>query len=252
MQKRRVLFIDSAIPEEVEQALREGFQGVTTNPTLVSKAPKGDSSKPFIDRYIDHIKILSDICRKYICNDGKFPSLSVEVFSLEPSEMIEQAKIIRDKLKYPELAIKIPVSYKDKNYLEVIRILSRQGFKVNATCAFSESQLQLSAQAGARFVSLFYNRLIDYFNELENSDGKGMEKSLEILSNTRKFLDNNPNYECEIILGSIRKSFDVTNGWKYGADIVTAGYKIIQGLMKHKGTDTSVEGFEKDLKEWMK
>lgn len=249
---RRVLFIDSAIPEEVEQALKEGFQGVTTNPSLVAKAPKGDTNKPFIDRYTDHMKILADICRKYPTNTGDLPSLSVEVFSLEPNEMIEQAKIIRDKLNYPELAIKIPVSYKDKNYLEVIRTLAKQGFKVNATCAFSEGQLLMAAQAGARFISLFYNRLNDYFNELPNSIGNGQDKSLCILRNARQYLNENPRLNCEIILGSIRKSFDITNGWNHGADIVTAGYKVLPGLMFHKGTDASVEGFEKDLNEWMK
>jgi transaldolase len=252
MQKRRVLFIDSAIPQEVEMALKEGFQGVTTNPSLVAKAPKGDSSKPFMDRYIDHMKILVEICKKYPTNDGTYPSLSVEVFSLEPKEMIEQAKIINEKLNYSELAIKVPVSYKDKNYLEVIRTLSKQGFKVNATCAFSEGQLLMAAQAGARFISLFYNRLIDYFNELPNSTGIGMEKALFIVKNTRKYLDENPHLNCEIILGSIRKHYDVTDGWNNGSDIVTAGYKIMPGMMKHPGTDASLEGFEKDLNEWMK
>ncbi|MBR9705282.1 hypothetical protein GOV12_07755 [Candidatus Pacearchaeota archaeon] len=254
MIKRRVLFIDSALPEEVEDALKKGFQGVTTNPSLVAKAPKGDSQIPFMDRYIDHMKILVDICRKYPTNDNglsSLPSLSVEVFSLEPDEMIKQAREIKEKLSYPNLAIKIPISYKETDYLNVIRVLSQEGFQVNATCGFSEGQLMLAAQAGARFVSLFYNRLIDYFNKNVNSQGIGQERALEIINNTREYLDGN-DFNCEIIFASIRNSFDITNGWINGADIITAGSKTIPNLIFHPKTDSSVEGFEKDLNEWMK
>jgi transaldolase len=251
--KRRVLFIDSALPEEIEKALSEGFQGITTNPSLVAKAPKGDKERSFMDKYLDHIKKITKVCNLYYFNNKlPPPSLSVEVFSLEPDEMITQAKEIVDKLEYPNLAIKIPVSYKNKNYLGAIKQLSYNRIKVNATCGFSESQLELAAQAGARFVSLFYNRAMDYFNSLPNSKGDGQERTLEILRNTRDYLDNNSNLECEIILGSIRKPYDITNGWKNGADIVTTGYKVFPDIMNHPGTEDSVERFDKDLKEWLK
>jgi len=277
--KRRVLFIDSALPDEIRTALSEGFQGVTTNPSLVAKAPKGDSSKPFMDRYLDHMRSIIEICNKYPLRNGSPPSLSVEVFSLEPEEMIKQANQIKEGLQqYEGLAIKIPVSYKGRNYLEVIKRLARNRFCVNATCGFSASQLELAAQAGARYVSLFYNRLIDHLaalmkkTEEDERKAKGIEEQLtpeqleeyEIkrrkrarnlalreLRETREYLDGN-SLDCEIILGSIRKPYDVTNGWKNGADIVTACYKVIPGMMNHSATDESVAGFDKDLKEWLK
>jgi transaldolase len=248
---RRVLFIDSALPDEIQKALSEGFQGITTNPSLVAKAPKGDKEKPFMDKYLNHMEKITEICKNYYC-DGKNPSLSVEVFSLEPKEMITQAKEIVEKLDYSNLAIKIPVSYKNNDYLKVIKQLSDKGIKVNATCAFSESQLELAAQAGARFVSFFYNRSVEYFNSLPNSNGDGQEKALEIIRNVRNYIDNNPKLECEIIFGSIRKPYDITNAWKNGADIVTTGYKFLQGMIIHSGTDDAVERFDRDLKEWLR
>ncbi len=247
--KRRVLFVDTALPEEVEKALSNGFQGVTTNPSLVAKAPKGDTSKGFMERYLDHMRGIIEICRKYPTKTG-LPSLSVEVFSLEPEEMMKQGVEINQALNYPNLAIKIPISYKGKSYLSVIRELSQRGIKINATVGFSLGQLELAAQAGARFISLFYNRLIDHFDSDENSDGDGKEKALEILSKAREYLDNN-SLDCEIILGSIRKSYDVTLGWEYGANIVTGSYdKTVPGMLFHEKTDSSVEGFDKDLKQW--
>jgi transaldolase len=250
--KRRVLFIDSALPEEIEKALSEGFQGITTNPSLVAKAPKEDNEKLVMNKYLDHMKKITRVCNLYSYNNKLLPpSLSVEVFSLEPDEMIIQAKKIVEKLEYPNLAIKIPVSYQNKNYLKVIRRLSDQGIKVNATCAFSESQLELAAQAGARFVSFFYNRAVEYFNSLPNSSGDGQEKALEIVRKVRNYIDNNSRLECEIIFGSIRKPYDITKGWENGADIVTTGYKSLPDMMGHPGTDDAVERFDRDLKEWL-
>ena len=117
LSKRRVLFIDSALPEEIETALSVGFQGVTTNPSLVNKAPKGDVSKGFMDRYLDHMRSIIEVCSKHPLGkpgvgSSKLPSLSVEVFSLVPGEMVKQAKEISEALNYDNLAIKIPVSYR--------------------------------------------------------------------------------------------------------------------------------------------
>jgi|SRR3989344_7200973 len=251
-EKRRVLFIDSATLEEIDTALSKGFKGVTTNPSLIAKVPKGESDKSFIERYMEHMNSIANICRKYPDRYGKYPSLSVEVFSNDPDEMIKQAKEMRKKIPYINLAIKVPISYKGQDYLKVIRMLSMDGIDVNCTCGFSTGQLELAAQAGARYISLFYNRLIDYFNSLPNSDGDGKEKSLQIIRNLRKYLDENSELNCEIIQGSIRKGFDVVEGWESGADIVTAGLKIIPEMTQHSGTDASVEGFLKDLEGWMK
>jgi transaldolase len=252
-QKRRVLFIDSALLDEIQVALSIGFQGITTNPSLVAKVEdKGDESKPFIDRYIDHMNKIAEIAKRYKDHQGNSPSMSVEVFELDDKEkMIQQAEEITQKIDYDNLAIKVPISYKGKDYLDVIKTLTSRGIKVNCTCGFSAAQLQLAAQAGARFVSLFYNRLIDYFNSHTNSEGDGQALAFEELRKLRQYIDDNPQLNSEIILGSIRSGFDITNGWEEGADIVTAGTKVLPKMLFHSSTDASVEGFDKDLKEWM-
>ena len=215
------LFIDTANIEEIKDAISKGIiAGVTTNPSLLAKEPKAD--------FYDHIKRIADIC------DGL--PLSVEVFATEPQAMIDQAHEIITKLDYPNANIKIPIGYEE---LRVVNELSKNNIRVNCTCCFTSSQLELAALAGARYVSLFYNRLLDV-----NGD------PLQVLRETRKFIDEN-NLNCEIISGSIRKAEDVSNAWAAGCHVVTAGHKIILEMTKHSQTDKSINGFLEDFKEWI-
>ena len=215
------LFIDTANIEEIKDAISKGIiAGVTTNPSLLAKEPKAD--------FYDHIKRIADIC------DGL--PLSVEVFATEPQAMIDQAHEIITKLDYPNANIKIPIGYEE---LRVVNELSKNNIRVNCTYCFTSSQLELAALAGARYVSLFYNRLLDV-----NGD------PLQVLRETRKFIDEN-NLNCEIISGSIRKAEDVSNAWAAGCHVVTAGHKIILEMTKHSQTDKSINGFLEDFKEWI-
>ena len=252
-QQKRVLFVDSADPKEIEEALRRGLQGVTTNPSLTAKQPVIKAKSPF-DQYVNHMNSIAEICANHQMEDKDVPSLSVEVFSLEPEEMLDQARKIREFIPYENLAIKIPVSYDDgmvkRDYLPIIHELSLE-MKINCTCCFSASQLQLASQAGAQYVSLFYNRLIDYFNALPNSRGNGQELALDELRVTRRYLDSNPKLESRIILGSIRNNYDIVNGWLNGADIVTTSLKVLPGLIYHPATDKSVKGFDEDIQKWL-
>ena len=150
--------------------------------------------------------------------------------------MIDQAHEIINKLDYPNTNIKIPIGYEE---LRVVNELSKNNIRVNCTCCFTSSQLELAALAGARYVSLFYNRLLDV-----NGD------PLQVLRETRKFIDEN-NLNCEIISGSIRKAEDVSNAWAAGCHVVTAGHKIILEMTKHSQTDKSINGFLEDFKEWI-
>ena len=57
--------------------------------------------------------------------------------------------------------------------------------------------------------------------------------------------------KCEIIAGSIRKPKDVSDAWRAGSHIVTAGYQIFTAMTKHPQTDRSVQGFLSDFEAWL-
>tara|TARA_Y100000592_G_scaffold62375_1_gene97432 strand:- start:262 stop:930 length:669 start_codon:yes stop_codon:yes gene_type:complete len=220
------LFLDTANLNEIEDAMNKGvIQGVTTNPSLLAKEPKTDFYK--------HIQKIVNLCKEY--KDGV--PLSVEVFAMEPEAMITQAGEIIQELNYDNLNIKVPVGY---NELEVISNLSQKGIKVNCTCCFTATQMQLAALSGAKYVSLFYNRLFDVSGD-----------PLKTLRRVRDFIDSN-DLDCEIIAGSIRNSYDLEDAWAAGAHIVTAGYNVVKKSTKHPKTDESVDGFLKDFNEWIK
>jgi transaldolase len=218
------LFIDTANLDDIKDAFQTGtIQGVTTNPSLLSKEPKED--------FITHIKKIVEVCQEY----GNAP-LSVEVFAEKAEDMYDQAVEIFDELNYSNLNIKIPVGYEE---LKVIEKLAGDGIAVNCTCCFTATQLEMAALAGARYVSLFYNRLLD-------SGGD----PVDVLRQVEHFIDQN-DLDCEIISGSIRSANDVSNAWAAGSHIVTAGMSVVKKMMEHPQTDLSVQGFLSDFKEWI-
>lgn len=218
-------FIDTANLQHIEDILKKGFvSGITTNPSLIAKEPNSD--------YLEHCKKIVEICR-----DIKDVPLSVEVFTNDPNEMYDQSMSLLDGLDYDGANIKIPVGYEE---LEVVNRLYQNGVDVNVTCCFTESQMEFSALAGARYVSLFYNRLLDWGGDPN-----------QVLKNVRETFDNN-GITSEIIVGSIRYQRDVENSWKNGGHIITAGYNLFPSILQHSQTTFCVEKFISDFSEWSK
>lgn len=226
------LFIDTANIEEIASALKRGYiTGITTNPSLISKEERERDQDP-VESYYRHIKQIIDLCEKH---DAKIP-VSVEVIAETPERMLNQAYEIRERISYEDIVVKIPIGDAE---LEVVHSLSNDNIHVNCTCCFSESQLVLAAQAGARYVSLFYRRLDDYGGD-PNS----------VLRTTRSYLDK-AGLPAEIIAGSIRQAEDIISAWENGAHIVTAPMKCFPELLTHPKTEEAVHGFNSDLKKWM-
>jgi len=218
-------FIDTASVRTIANAFETGVvEGVTTNPSLLSKEPK--------DHFIKHIKRIVALCK-----ENNYVPLSVEVFAEDLDEMLAQALQITRELDYSNLNIKIPAGYEE---LKLVRKLAEKNIEVNYTCCFSATQLEAAAAAGARYVSLFYNRLLDCGGN-----------PIRVLEQTRKFIDDK-NLNCEIIAGSIRTPQNVSDAWEAGAHIVTASGGILTKMMQHPQTTVSVEGFLKDFREWVK
>lgn len=209
------IFLDTANLEQIKEAASWGLlDGVTTNPTLVSK---------------ENMKF-EDLIKK-ICSVVPGP-VSVECVSTKAKDLIEEGRGLA-KLA-DNVAVKIPICIEG---LKATKVLSGEGIKINTTLIFSSNQALLAAKAGTAFVSPFIGRLDDISHE-------GMNLVDEIVA-----IFNNYGFETEIIVASIRHPLHVVEAALTGADIATIPFSVLDKMVKHPLTDI---GMEKFLKDWSK
>lgn len=208
-------FLDTANLDEIKQAASMGIlDGVTTNPTLVSK-----EEGKFKD-------IILEICE--VVNGP----VNAEVVSTNFDGMIKEAHELVSL--HPNIYVKIPMI---REGLKAVKALSSEGIKVNVTLCFSASQALMAAKAGATFISPFVGRVDDI-------SGIGME----IISDIRNIYDNY-GFETEILAASLRHPVHVVEAALIGADIATMPYKVFDQLFNHPLTDVGLKRF---LDDWEK
>ena len=205
-------FLDTANLDEIRDAASTGvLDGITTNPTLISK-----EGNAFEDQLL---KICSLV-------DGP---VSAETVSRDAGGMIEEGRHLA-KL-HRNIVVKCPMT---KDGLKATKILSDERIRVNVTLVFSAPQAIMAAKAGAYFVSPFVGRLDDVGQS-------GMDLIRDIVT-----IFNNYEYKTEVLVASIRNPIHVVQAALMGADICTMPAKVFEQLFKHPLTDKGVEQFLKD------
>src|SRR3989454_428072 len=95
----------------------------------------------------------------------------------------------------------------------------------------------LVAKAGAKYVSPFIGRLDDMGQE-------GMQVIREIVE-----IFHNYEWDCEVLVASIRHPLHVIEAAKLGADIVTLPFDVLKKMTQHALTDVGLKRF---LDDWAK
>jgi transaldolase len=209
------IFIDTANLNEIRKAKALGLvDGVTTNPTLLSK--EGEESETLI---------------KKISKEVKGP-VNVEVTGITHDEIVKEAKILATWGE--EIVIKIPINPEG---LKAVKSLSAEGVRTNVTLLFSAPQAILAAKAGATYICPFLGRLDDI-----GFDG------LELIRQIRGIYDNYDEIETKIIVASVRNPIHVIEAGLIGAEIVTIPPAIIDQMVKHPLTDKGIAQFLEDAK----
>lgn len=213
------IFIDTANIDEIKEAVSWGaIDGVTTNPTLISRENREPRS------------LLKEICALV---DGP---ISAEVIGLKSEEMVSEA---RDLAKIANnIVIKIPLT---KEGLKATKILSKEGIKINLTLCFSATQALFAAKAGATYVSPFIGRLDDI-------SAIGMDLIRDIKQIYTNYNFSASGEKTQIIVASIRNPLHVLEAAKIGADIATIPFNVIEQLIRHPLTDIGIERFLNDWK----
>src|SRR5215831_19026062 len=201
-------FLDTANLDEIRQAPDMGLcDGVTTNPTLVSK-----------EGNVDFKQHIAEIC-KIVSGP-----VSAEVTTEKRDEMLKQG---REYVKIaPNVVIKCPLTF---DGLEATRILNDEGIKVNVTLCFSAAQAICAAKAGASFISPFLGRLDD----IGDNGLRLLEEIIEIYDNYE--------WKTEVLAASLRHPIHIIEAARLGSDIATMPFKVFQQLLKHPLTDRGQE-----------
>ncbi len=212
-------FLDTANIKDIKKAKSLGIlDGITTNPTLISKEYLVYDEKKIIKHYINICNLLEDES-----------DLSVEVISNTYIEMIKEGKKI-SKL-HPKIVVKIPMT---EDGIKAIKYLSNNGIKTNCTLVFSPLQALLAAKSGAEYVSPFIGRLDDL-------SYNGIFLLKEIMN-----IYKNYNFKTKILAASIRNPIHISECAKIGIYAVTAPIKVIRTLIENPLTKIGLDKFLND------
>ena len=209
------IFIDTANLDHIREVNSWGIlDGVTTNPTLVSK--EGRTFEELI---------------REICSIVDGP-ISAEAVSIDAEGMVKEARELA-KI-HRNIVVKIPMTSEG---LKAVKVLSAEKIRTNVTLVFSANQALMAAKAGATYVSPFVGRLDDIGHD-------GMELVQEIVEILLNYGMN-----TQVIAASIRHPLHVKDAAMIGAHVATIPYDVLKKMLRHNLTDDGIARF---LKDWEK
>jgi transaldolase len=212
------IFLDTANIEHIKHGVKLGVvEGVTTNPSLVSREGK-----------VDYRELVQEIC-------SVVPGpVSTEVLSQDAQGMVTEAREIARWAK--NVVVKIPASLEG---VQATSVLASENIKVNFTLCFTLNQALLGTAAGATFVSPFVGRLDDI-----GEDG------MKVVADIVDYLDYHK-LRTQVIAASIRHPQHCLVAAKIGAHIATIPYNILLQMIGHPLTTIGIERFKDDWKKVM-
>ena len=192
------------------------IEGVTTNPTILSK--EGG----------DVVELLKEI-RKII---GEDKELHVQVTEKDFDKIIKEARLIVDCLGINTF-VKIPIT---DTGLRVTKYLSDRGIGVTVTAVLTAAQAMLASNAGATYVAPYISR-----SENLCADGVGTVADIAKIFSVSKT-------DTQILAASFKTAKEVLDVAVEGCHAATIGSPIMKMLLSHTTTDTSIIGFDNDWK----
>jgi transaldolase len=208
-------FLDTANIEEIRNAAEYGLiDGVTTNPSLVSK-----EGRPFKDILLEITQIV----------DGP---ISAEVLSTDANGILKEAYELA-KL-HSNIVVKVPMI---KDGMKALKQLSKDGIRTNITLIFSCNQALIAAKLGATYVSPFVGRLDDI-----------SEVGMNLVADIVQIFENYA-FPTQVLVASCRNPLHIREAALLGAHVATMPFNVLEQLMKHPLTDLGLDRF---LKDWEK
>jgi len=225
------IFLDTANLKEIEEI--QGWNiisGITTNQKIFEKE-KGVNFKEHANTILDMVYPLP--------------------VSLEGPNTLAGIIKVAKEFNYFEnknFVVKVPM-LGNGDGLRAVKKLSDMNIKTNVTACMSLNQTFLAVLAGATYVSLFYNRMMDWKTEDTKLDFISKEHALNIVRATQEFINNNKS-DTQLIVGSIRSPQDITELVQLNPNVITIPYKILKQMPQHDMTDKTLGEFEDAWREF--
>lgn len=210
------LLLDTANIPRIRHALEYyPISGLTTNPSIISKEGNID--------FFEHLRTIRELL-------GPNRTLHVQVISDDAETILREADALREKLG-EDIYIKTPVS---KEGLKAIGLMAGKGFNVTATAIYTTMQGQLAMMAGARYLAMYYNRMM---NLDIDADKVFSEVADSILVG---------GYDCKIVGASFKSVMQLTNAIADGAHALTVPPDLLEAALEHPSIQKAVSDFQKD------
>ncbi len=210
------LLLDTANLKSIRDAVSTyPISGLTTNPSIISKENRSD--------FFGLIREIRDIL-------GKERTLHVQVTRTDCEGILKEAEAIRKHVD-EDVYIKTPVS---KEGLKAIGIMARDGFNVTATAIYTTIQGELAAMAGAKYLALYYNRMLN------------LDIDADAVFRTTASAIAASGLDCKIVGASFKNIMQVTNVFADGAEAVTVPPELLDTALANPSIDLAVRNFNKD------
>lgn len=214
-----LILIDDADLTKIEELYAKyPYDGVTTNPTILSKT---GNKNP-----MEQLKKIREI----IPEDTM---LHAQVLSTNTEDMVKEAKHMVSVLG-KNTYIKVPVTAAG---LKAISVLSKEGINITATAIYGVMPAFMAAKAGAKF-------LAPYVNRLDNLGYDGVQIAKDIHTMVKA-----AGYEAEVLGASFKNSQQVLEMGKFGIGSVTVNPDTLKTLAFNGVAENAVKDFINDFED---
>ncbi len=210
-----MLYLDTAKFDYLSERLPLGvFEGITTNPNILSKEPGNRES------------ILENIIKLHP------KSLFVQLVGSNFSEMMEdyaRIKELENKLHF-KFKMKVPVSVEG---IKVIKRLKSFNEEILGTVIYGSDQAIIASVVGCDYLAPYVNRMLRI----------GIDAYLQ-LEQMRQFIDDH-DLSTKIIAASFKSTDEVTKAYQHGAHYVTVGEEVFEQMLHKEVVEEAIESFNR-------
>ena len=205
-------FIDSANIEDIKElnAILP-IDGVTTNPTILTKSGKSPE------------QALADIFEE-LHEDQK---IFVQVIATDYEGILKEARMVASLRGGKNMLVKIPVS---REGLRAIPAVKAEDINILATGIYSPDQAFWAAKAGADYLAPYVNRMCNY--------GDGVGQVAELVDTLAIYTS-----DSKVCAASFKNVDQVHQLLAAGCPALTVAPDVIRAMIDHPGTAIAVDEF---------